>query len=120
MRFRRITAKGSAHLTRPTKQHPARRASALTVVALLGLAVSAGPLAQAQTFTVLYSFAGYPTDGAGPDAGLLMDASGNLYGTTTFGGNVNGAHCVGSGYIGCGTVFELNTNGVETVLHNFS
>jgi uncharacterized repeat protein (TIGR03803 family) len=86
---------------------------------LLGLTVSPGQSAQAQTFTVLYSFAGYPTDGAGLEAGLLMDASGNLYGTTTFGGNVNGAHCGGSGYIGCGTVFKLDTKGVETVLHNF-
>jgi uncharacterized repeat protein (TIGR03803 family) len=86
---------------------------------MLGLAASVGPSAQAQTFTVLYSFTGYPTDGAGPFAELLMDASGNLYGTTRFGGSVNAAPCGGSGYIGCGTVFKLDTKRNETVLHNF-
>ena len=97
-----------------------RWAATVALTAILGLALGSGPLAQAQTFTVLYSFAGYPTDGGGPAAGLLMDASGNLYGTTSYGGNVNGAKCAGSGYIGCGAVFELNTSGVETVLHNFA
>jgi large repetitive protein len=48
------------------------------------------------SFTVLYSFAGSGGDGANPFAGLIMDASGNLYGTTQFGGNP-----------GDGTVFEL-------------
>jgi uncharacterized repeat protein (TIGR03803 family) len=94
--------------------------TATLVLAALFLTLCAGPPAQAQTFTVLYSFAGYPTDGAGPGAGLLMDASGNLYGTTSYGGNVNGAKCGGSGYIGCGTVFKLDTNGVEAPLHNFT
>jgi uncharacterized repeat protein (TIGR03803 family) len=49
-----------------------------------------------------------------------MDASGNLFGTTAFGGEVNGAHCAYSGYVGCGTIFKLNTKGVEAVLHNFA
>jgi uncharacterized repeat protein (TIGR03803 family) len=37
---------------------------------------------------VLYSFCSrrYCADGAGPDAGLIMDSSGNLYGTTEYGG----------------------------------
>lgn len=34
----------------------------------------------------LYSFTGNP-DGDGPSAGLTMDASGNLYGTTQVGGS---------------------------------
>jgi len=102
-----------------TRIRPSRNA-AMALATVLGLALAASPLAEAQTFTVLYSFAGYPTDGAGPGAGLLEDDVGNLYGTTSFGGNVNGAHCGGSGYIGCGTVFKLDTNGVETVLHNFT
>jgi uncharacterized repeat protein (TIGR03803 family) len=123
MKSKRITAHPvarPAHSPRPAKRLAAWRACALTLVALLGLPVSAGQLTQAQTFTVLYSFAGYPTDGEGPDAGLLMDASGNLYGTTTFGGNVNLTQCGNSGYIGCGTVFKLDTKGTETVLHNFT
>ena len=44
--------------------------AAVALVALLGLTLGAGPSAKAQTFTVLYSFAGYPTDGAGPGAGV--------------------------------------------------
>jgi uncharacterized repeat protein (TIGR03803 family) len=58
--------------------------------------------------TVLHSFAG-PPDGALPQAGLLRDDAGNLYGTTSFGG--------ADGY---GTVFKLNRHGKMTILHNFS
>jgi uncharacterized repeat protein (TIGR03803 family) len=96
------------------------RTAALALTAVFGLVIGASRSAEAQTFTVLYSFAGYPTDGAGPGAALLMDSSGNLFGTTTFGGNVNLTYCDQAGYTGCGTVFKLDTNGVETVLHNFT
>src|ERR1700733_1325531 len=81
---------------------------------LLMLALAA--LAPAQTFTVLYSFTGGP-DGWGPYAGLIQDPSGNLYGTTSLGGD---SDCTpGYGY-GCGVVFKLDTAGTETVLHTFS
>jgi uncharacterized repeat protein (TIGR03803 family) len=64
----------------------------------------------ASTETVLYSFTG--TDGSQPYAGLVFDASGNLFGTTWNGG----AH-------GYGTVFELTPNSgggwTETVLYSF-
>jgi uncharacterized repeat protein (TIGR03803 family) len=58
--------------------------------------------------TVLYSFAGGSSDGANPYAGLVMDASGNLYGTTNQ-GSANGA----------GTVFKITPAGAESVLHSF-
>jgi uncharacterized repeat protein (TIGR03803 family) len=51
---------------------------------------------------VLHVFTGAPTGGAEPAAGLIMDASGNLYGTTSGGGH-GGKKC-GSG---CGTVFKI-------------
>jgi uncharacterized repeat protein (TIGR03803 family) len=66
---------------------------------------------QAQTFTVLHNFKG-GTDAANPEAGLVMDANGNLYGTTVAGGT----GCTSSG--GCGTVFKL-AGKKETVLHRF-
>lgn len=59
--------------------------------------------------TVLYSFQGYPGDGANPYAGLVRDAAGNLYGTTSNGGAY-----------GYGTVFKVSSNGIETALHNFT
>jgi uncharacterized repeat protein (TIGR03803 family) len=50
--------------------------------------------------TVLHAFLNHP--GAIPSAGLILDAEGNLYGTTT--GKDDGFGCSGSP---CGTVFEI-------------
>ncbi len=58
--------------------------------------------------TILYSF-GKGNDGAGPVAGLLLDASGNLYGTTLHGGASSG-----------GTVFRLAPDGTEKVIYSFT
>ncbi|HVI10843.1 MAG TPA: choice-of-anchor tandem repeat GloVer-containing protein [Candidatus Binatia bacterium] len=72
--------------------------------------------------TTIYTFAGYPNDGALPGAALIMDAAGNLYGTTETGGS--SGYCTSGGKpIGCGAVFELQpvTGGgwKEIVLHSF-
>ena len=67
------------------------------------------------TLTTLYSFAGSPNDGAGPAAGVIRDAAGNLYGTTFRGGGT-GTNCFGT----CGTVFKLSPDGTETILHSFT
>lgn len=64
--------------------------------------------------TVLYTFTG-GRDGEWPQAALIMDAAGNLYGTTLYGGNPN---CY-SGQ-GCGTVFKVDPSGHETVLLSFT
>jgi uncharacterized repeat protein (TIGR03803 family) len=53
---------------------------------------------------VIYNFLGSP-DGSSPASGVVIDASGNLYGTTTSGGTL-GFGC-GTFIPGCGTVFEL-------------
>jgi len=67
---------------------------------------------------VLHSFAGHPGDGANPEAGLVRDAQGNLYGTTLTGGSGGPELCSGVG--GCGTVFKLDTTSKETVLYSFT
>ena len=63
---------------------------------------------------VLYSFGpAYSGDGIAPQAGVTMDANGNLYGTTSYGGAFN--------YYG--TVFKLSKPAykwVETVLYSFT
>ena len=59
---------------------------------------------------VLYSFAGSP-DGSAPLGGVLMDAAGNLFGTTFAGGPGNS-----------GTIYELQPSGsgwTESVLYAF-
>ena len=55
--------------------------------------------------TVLHTFMG-GADGSDPASGLTLDANGNLYGTTVFGGNLEG--CYNSG---CGVVFEIIPQG---------
>jgi uncharacterized repeat protein (TIGR03803 family) len=57
--------------------------------------------------TVLHAFTGAP-DGLDPNAALIMDKSGNFYGTTERGGSK-----------GQGTVFEITPAGAETVLYSF-
>lgn len=59
--------------------------------------------------TILYNFCSQSClDGQTPMGKLARDSAGNLYGTTQSGGNAF-----------AGVVFELDTNGVETVLYNF-
>jgi len=84
------------------------------LIAGLGL-IPAGRVT-AQTLTTLYSFTESPSsnpstnsDGAGPQAGLILSGT-TLYGTASQGGS--------SGY---GTVFAVNTDGTGfTTLHTFT
>jgi len=91
------------------------RNSSLAIASLVfALLMAANVLAQAPaTVTTLYRFTG-GTDGSTPQSSLLLDAHGNLYGTTVYGG----ANCTDSR--GCGTIFRLNpTTGKYAVLHRF-
>ncbi|HXM44073.1 MAG TPA: choice-of-anchor tandem repeat GloVer-containing protein [Bryobacteraceae bacterium] len=64
----------------------------------------------AGAFALLYSFTNPATQGCGPAGTMVMDASGDLYGTTYFGGTSEGR----------GTVFEYSSKGVYTTLKNFA
>jgi uncharacterized repeat protein (TIGR03803 family) len=66
------------------------------------------------TETIVHTFKG--SDGSSPNSEVIFDAAGNLYGTTTSGGN----DCTGTG---CGLVYELSRSGLgwtETVLYKFT
>jgi uncharacterized repeat protein (TIGR03803 family) len=57
--------------------------------------------------TLLHAFGG--ADGYYPNAGLVLDASGNVYGTTIWGGAY-----------GCGVVFKVTAAGQESVEYSFA
>jgi uncharacterized repeat protein (TIGR03803 family) len=86
---------------------------------LLGASALVAPIgeAAAASYQVLYSFCSQYDynhdciDGGRPNSGLVVDAAGNLYGTTGYGG--------GSSIPFGGVVFKLAQNGAYTVLHNF-
>lgn len=67
---------------------------------------------------VLYSFCTQSgcTDGLQPSGSVSRDASGNLYGSTLFGGLTNEGVCNGS----CGVAYKLTPQGTESVLHAFT
>jgi uncharacterized repeat protein (TIGR03803 family) len=67
--------------------------------------------------TVLHSFSGTGSDGGIPLAGLILDETGNLYGTASVGGSFSTARCMGLG--GCGTVFRIGEKGKFSVLYSF-
>lgn len=74
--------------------------------------------------TVLYRFTGNSTpgtngDGEEPYGTVVMDASGNLYGTTAYGGYLaSSGECSA---FGCGIVFKVDPSSrKETVLHTFT
>lgn len=103
---------------------PASRATALAVglaSALTLLAFSQAALAAPQE-SVIYAFSGGSADGYSPQGPLVSDASGALYGTTTYGGS---GGCSYLNSIGCGTVFKLTppsggtTSWTEEVVYNF-
>jgi uncharacterized repeat protein (TIGR03803 family) len=70
-------------------------------------------------YTNLHSFVGAASgDGATPRGQLIL-SGGTLYGMTASGGT-NTTNCGGSSS-GCGTVFQINTNGTGyTILHTFN
>jgi len=83
---------------------------AVTAIVIILVASLGSARVFAQTESVLYSFCVLTNcaDGSQPEAGVIMDASGNFYGTTLTGGVHQG-----------GTVFKLSADGTYTNLHSF-
>lgn len=74
-------------------------------------------LTPAGAYSILYNFCGeqYCADGAAPAAALAIGATGELYGTTYYGGN---SYLDRDG-LGGGTLFRLGAGGKHIVIHNF-
>jgi len=72
-------------------------------------------------YQIIHHFLANTTDGSRPEAGMIADPSGNLYGTASQGGG--SPYC---GYTGCGAVYELSPpsqsggDWTETTLYGFS
>jgi uncharacterized repeat protein (TIGR03803 family) len=95
----------------PTTPHRTIRSATVSAGAALAiLIICTAQAALAQTETILYQFCSLAAcaDGDTPGAALLMDASGNLYGTTIYGGQN-----------GLGALYEINADGEEKVLYSF-
>jgi len=104
-----------------------RRFGALGAVALVLALAGAGGAASASTFKVIHVFQGGTVDGANPVGNLIIDADGNLYGATEYGGpNILGYGCGQDAPEGCGTVYMLSppsagqTEWSENIIHTFS
>jgi uncharacterized repeat protein (TIGR03803 family) len=91
---------------------------ATTLFSALAIPVQlAGQNALGLKYTVLYTFTGR-TDGAGPyQIDLIRDEQGNLYGTTSVGGDLSAC---GGFFPGCGVVFKVDPQGNYAVLHTFT
>jgi hypothetical protein len=88
------------------------------------LVLCVGTLAVAQKEATIHNFTG-GTDGSEPEAALISDGAGNLYGTTVEGGNSANCGEANNQAIGCGTVYQLAPPGdgvdhwTETILYAF-
>ncbi len=75
------------------------------------------------TFTILHDFSG-GADGGVPFSSLIQATDGNFYGTATAGGD-SSCSVIASGenfatYIGCGTVFKMDSSGNVDALYSFT
>jgi uncharacterized repeat protein (TIGR03803 family) len=76
------------------------------------LTVIASAILQGQTYNILFNF-NQGQAGSSPMAGVTLDAGGNLYGTTTYGGSMAGQCYYRSG---CGAVYKLVHRGAGWIM----
>jgi hypothetical protein len=89
-----------------------------------GTAYQLSPGQNGWTETILHVFQGKPAqDGGAPNGGVIIDALGNVYGVTAYGGAGN---CILLGSnVGCGTVYQLHPPSgpggtwTESVIYSF-
>jgi uncharacterized repeat protein (TIGR03803 family) len=97
--------------------NPLGLAIAITVTTCVLWAVA--PAAQAETFQVIHNFTG-GTDGYYPDAGIVRDQAGNLYGTTVYGGNYTSSCTYEGTQTGCGVVYKMTQHGSGWIFNALS
>jgi uncharacterized repeat protein (TIGR03803 family) len=85
-----------------------RLGAAVILAVIFALGTVEAQSVPAQTFSVIYNFAG-SADGGDPYASLIRDAAGNLYSTVSYGGTSF-----------AGAVFKVDPKGAETVLYSFT
>jgi len=118
MRYLDVTSslKGKSRICEPSPKLMEKALSAgcaitVTLALLLPLLLIVALPVQAQTLTTLHSFKG-GSDGRWATGGLVLDAQGNVYGSTLGGGT---AH-KNPGY---GAIYEVSASGAETILYSF-
>jgi uncharacterized repeat protein (TIGR03803 family) len=106
-----VTPMGPGRMINGFRLRPNCNSIAATIIISLSALLGSSPFggAFAAGITQLYAFQGAPDDGCLPNAGLVSDSAGNLYGVTP--------QC---GAFGWGAVFKLAPNGAETILHSFT
>jgi len=82
--------------------------SSTRIVMSLAMFLLCSLFASSQTLTTLHDFGGPGGDGANPQAGVVFDQAGNMYGTAALGGKSSSD----------GIIFQLQ-GGTETILHRF-
>jgi uncharacterized repeat protein (TIGR03803 family) len=83
----------------------------LSILAALTVTIAVAAHAQTYTRSTLHNF-----NSANPVGTVTVDSAGNLYGALGW----TGACQPGKTPVECGLIFKLNSNGQETVVHNFS
>ena len=77
-------------------------------LAIFSVVTASAQSASAQSQSVIYNFANTP-DAGYPESDLVLDAAGNMYGTSLYGG----VH-------GRGSVYSISPTGTETILYSFT